>query len=75
MTNASASDIVIYHNPRCSKSRETLKLLESRNLQPTVIKYLDTPPDAATLKKILIHSRQPPHSTMNSHHIPITTWP
>ena len=46
-------DLIIYHNPRCSKSRETLGLLESRDIHPTIVKYLDTPPDAATLKNLL----------------------
>lgn len=54
--------IRIYHNPRCSKSRQTLSLLEQRQLQPEVIEYLKTPPDAATLRKILdmlgIHARE-----------------
>lgn len=45
--------ITIYHNPRCSKSRQTLALLEERGLTPEVVLYLDTPPDAATLKAIL----------------------
>src|SRR5690606_2948849 len=45
--------ITIYHNPRCSKSRQTLALLEARGLEPEVILYLDTPPDAATLKSLL----------------------
>ncbi|MGR7920446.1 arsenate reductase (glutaredoxin) [Zobellella denitrificans] len=43
----------IYHNPRCSKSRETLSLLEQRDLQPEIIKYLETPPDADQLKTLL----------------------
>ena len=43
----------IYHNPRCSKSRQTLQLLEERGIQPTVVKYLETPPDEATLKALL----------------------
>ncbi len=43
----------IYHNPRCSKSRETLRLLEQRSLEPQVIEYLKTPPDATTLAKLL----------------------
>lgn len=42
----------ILHNPRCSKSRETLALLEQRGVQVPVIEYLKTPPDAATLKDI-----------------------
>jgi arsenate reductase (glutaredoxin) len=42
--------LYIYHNPRCSKSRETLALLEDRGLQPEVIRYLETPPSVATLQ-------------------------
>ncbi len=41
--------LTIYHNPRCSKSRETLALLEARNLPFQVISYLTAPPDAQTL--------------------------
>ncbi|MEZ5537267.1 MAG: arsenate reductase (glutaredoxin) [Thiolinea sp.] len=48
-----ADTVTIYHNPRCSKSRQTMELLEQQNINPTVVKYLDTPPDAATLKSIL----------------------
>jgi arsenate reductase len=43
----------IYHNPRCSKSRETLALLEERGISPTVVAYLDTPPDAAQIGELL----------------------
>lgn len=43
----------IYHNPRCSKSRQTLALLEERGLGPRVVNYLETPPSAAELKTIL----------------------
>ncbi|RMF95019.1 MAG: arsenate reductase (glutaredoxin) [Gammaproteobacteria bacterium] len=43
----------IYHNPRCSKSRATLALLEARGLEPEVIHYLEQPPDAATLRSLL----------------------
>lgn len=45
--------VTIYHNPRCSKSRQTLELLRERGIEPRVIEYLKTPPDAATLKSIL----------------------
>ena len=45
--------ITIYHNPRCSKSRETLRLLEARGLKPVIVDYLKTPPTAAELKSIL----------------------
>lgn len=47
------STIQILHNPRCSKSRQTLALLEEKGIEPEVIKYLDTPPTAAELKNIL----------------------
>ena len=43
----------IYHNPRCSKSRQTLQLLQDRSIAPEVIKYLETPPDAAALSDLL----------------------
>ena len=43
----------IYHNPRCSKSRQTLALLDERGIAPRVVDYLKTPPSAAELKTIL----------------------
>jgi len=43
----------IYHNPRCSKSRQTLALLEERGIAPRIVEYLKTPPTAAELKTIL----------------------
>ncbi|EGZ51327.1 arsenate reductase [Neisseria wadsworthii 9715] len=46
------ANIILYHNPRCSKSRDALALLESRNIQAEVIRYLDTPPDFAALEGI-----------------------
>ncbi|WP_461517679.1 arsenate reductase (glutaredoxin) [Porticoccus sp.] len=45
--------ISIYHNPRCSKSRLTLALLEERGINPDVILYLETPPDEKTLAEVL----------------------
>lgn len=45
--------VTIYHNPRCSKSRQTLALLEENSVTPTIVEYLDTPPTAAELKSIL----------------------
>lgn len=43
----------IWHNPRCSKSRETLTLLKDNGIEPEVVLYLDTPPDIATLCDVL----------------------
>ena len=45
--------VTIYHNPRCSKSREALSLRQSRGIDPQVVLYLDTPPDADTLRELL----------------------
>lgn len=45
--------VTIYHNPRCSKSRQTLDLLREKGIEPTIVEYLKRPPDAATLKRIL----------------------
>lgn len=44
---------IIYHNPRCSKSRQALELLRERGIEARVIEYLKTPPDAATLRALL----------------------
>ncbi|MEC8116115.1 MAG: arsenate reductase (glutaredoxin) [Pseudomonadota bacterium] len=56
--------VTIYHNPRCSKSRQTLALLQERGVTPTVVEYLKTPPDAATLGDILAKLGCPPRQLM-----------
>jgi arsenate reductase len=45
--------ITIWHNPRCSKSRQTLALLRDKGIEPEVVEYLKTPPDAVELKAVL----------------------
>lgn len=45
--------VKIYHNPRCSKSRDTLSLLKSNGVEPEVVLYLETPPDAQTVRQLL----------------------
>ena len=45
--------VTIYHNPRCSKSRQTLALIEEQGVKPKIVKYLETPPSAAELKRVL----------------------
>ena len=47
------SEVTLYHNPRCSKSRQTLALLEERGITPEIIEYLQTPPDAPTISDLL----------------------
>lgn len=43
----------IYHNPRCTKSRTTLALLQQHNIEPIVVEYLQTPPTEAELRSLL----------------------
>ena len=45
--------VKIYHNPRCSKSRQTLQLLQDHAVEPQIVEYLKTPPSAAELRKVL----------------------
>ena len=45
--------VTIYHNPRCSKSRATLRLLEARGIKPRIVEYLNTPPTEAELKSLI----------------------
>lgn len=53
--------VTIYHNPRCSKSRQTLALLQDKGIEPEIVEYLKTPPSAdeitALLKKLGIEAR------------------
>jgi arsenate reductase len=45
--------IKIYHNPRCSKSRQSFSLLQENGIEPTVVEYLKTPPNQAEIKQLL----------------------
>ena len=55
------SDFIIYHNPRCSKSRQTLEILSEQNVDTKIVLYLETPPSAeevtSILQKLGLHSR------------------
>lgn len=55
---------VIYHNPRCSKSRETLALLEEEGIKPQVVEYLKQPPTKEELKAILKRLNLKPRQLM-----------
>jgi arsenate reductase (glutaredoxin) len=44
---------VLYHNPRCGKSRQTLELLRSRGIEPRIVEYLKTPMEAAEIRRLL----------------------
>ena len=54
----------IYHNPRCSKSRQTLELLSEKGVETEIIEYLNTPPDAEALEKILKGLKMEPRELM-----------
>ncbi len=54
----------IYHNPRCSKSRQTLQLLEENGVKPEIIEYLKTPPSRDELKSILEALNMSPRDLM-----------
>lgn len=56
--------VQIYHNPRCSKSRQTLQLLKDQGVEPEVVEYLKTPPDRQTLAAILEALDMPPHQLL-----------
>jgi arsenate reductase (glutaredoxin) len=56
--------VTIYHNPRCSKSRQTLALIEESGANPDVIEYLKTPPNATELDAILTKLGKEPRDLM-----------
>ncbi|MGE6992149.1 arsenate reductase (glutaredoxin) [Stutzerimonas zhaodongensis] len=60
------TELILYHNPRCSKSRSALELLEQRGLSPSVIRYLETPPSAAELQQILARLGISPRQLLRS---------
>jgi len=56
--------VTIFHNPRCSKSRQTLALLQEKGIEPQVVEYLKTPPSAAELDGILVKLGKEPRDLM-----------
>lgn len=58
--------IRIFHNPRCSKSRQTLELLTERGIEPEIIRYLDTPPTEQELSDILEALDRQPRELMRT---------
>ena len=56
--------VTIYHNPACGTSRNTLALIRNAGIEPTVIEYLKTPPDRATLKELLRRMKITPRALL-----------
>jgi arsenate reductase (glutaredoxin) len=63
MTAESVS-VTIYHNPDCGTSRNTLALIRNAGIEPTIIEYLKTPPDRATLVDLLQQMRMRPRELL-----------
>ena len=63
-------NLVIYHNPRCSKSRQTLALLRERGLEPEIILYLESPPSEARLEELLDMLAMPARDLMRGKEAP-----
>lgn len=59
--------VTIYHNPKCSKSRQTLELLQAQGIKPVVVEYLRDPPDKTALKRILRLLKLKPRELMRKH--------
>lgn len=59
-------EITLYHNPRCSKSRQTLALLNERGIEPTIVEYLKTPPTHQQLDSILRGLEMEPRALMRT---------
>jgi arsenate reductase (glutaredoxin) len=64
------SNVILYHNPRCSVSRQALALLRERGIEPVVVDYLKTPPDRATLKGLVAASGLPLREFLRSKEVP-----
>jgi len=60
------SEITLYHNPRCSKSRQALQLLNERGITPTILLYLENPPDLPTLRRLLQQLNLPARALLRS---------
>lgn len=62
-----SAKVKIFHNPRCTKSRQTLALLTEQNIEPEIVEYLTTPPDKQTLDSILTLLNLEPRQLMRKH--------
>lgn len=64
------ADVTIYHNPRCSKSRQTLQLLTDNGVTPSIIEYLKFPPTAKELDAVLTKLGLDPRDAMRKKEAP-----
>jgi len=66
MSGMNHSQVTIWHNPKCSKSRQTLKILEDRGITPNVVRYLDTPPTIHEVDQVLTLLKLEPRQLMRT---------
>jgi arsenate reductase len=62
--------VTIYHNPSCGTSRNTLALIRNAGIEPTIIEYLQTPPDRATLMSLLERMKMQPRTLLREKDTP-----
>ncbi len=67
------TEFKIYHNPRCSKSRQTLALLQENGIEPTIVEYLKTPPSVKELTKLLKLLNKTPRELMRKNEVDYRT--
>lgn len=61
---------VIYHNPRCSKSRQALELLRENGVEPQIVEYLKSPPSATKVGELIDLLKLPPHALLRTKEAP-----
>ena len=64
--------VTIYHNPACGTSRNTLAMIRNAGVEPTVIEYLNTPPDAETLRRLIQQMNITPRELLREKGTPYT---
>lgn len=62
--------VTIYHNPKCSKSRQTLQILKDKGVEPTIVEYLQTPPSKSKMKDLLAGLGVEPRDAMRKGEAP-----
>lgn len=63
-----AVDVVIYHNPACGTSRNTLAMIRNAGIEPHVVEYLKTPPSRALLVELIDRQHHAPRSAARDEH-------
>lgn len=64
--------VTIFHNPACGTSRNTLAMIRNAGMEPVIIEYLETPPDRATLKGLIVAMGVPVREVLRSKETPYT---